>query len=55
MAVGGFIPDGLGNLDDVVETSLFIERSDGVGDGARASVAPDGVDSLIFFFDFHLI
>lgn len=52
------MPVGFGNLDDAVDTSLFIERSDGVGDGARASGAPDVLDSLIvchfflFFFYF---
>lgn len=52
VACGGLMPVGLGNLDDAVDTSLFIDRSDGVGDAARASGAPGVVDSLIVF---HLI
>lgn len=51
VAEGGLIPVGFGNRDDAVETSLFIDRSDGVGDGARASAASvAGVNSLIVFF-----
>lgn len=52
VACGGLMPVGLGNLDDAVDTSLFIDRSDGVGDAARASGAPGVVDSLIVF---HLV
>lgn len=48
VADGGRMPVGFGNLDDVVEASLLIDRSDGVGDGARASDAPGVVNSLIF-------
>lgn len=58
VADGGRMPVGLGNLDEAVETSLFIDRSDGVGDGARASAAPDVVDSLIFsslYLDFFYV
>lgn len=55
VAVGGLMPVGLGSLDDAVEISLFIDRSDGVGDGARASGAPDGVESLIVLFFFFTL
>lgn len=50
VADGGLMPVGFGNLDEAVETSLFIERSDGVGDDARASVALGAIDSLILCF-----
>lgn len=33
---GGLIPVGFGKRDDAVDTSLFIDFSDGVGDGARS-------------------
>lgn len=51
-ADGGRMPVGFGNRDDAVDTSLFIDRSEGVGDGARAADASGVVNSLIVFFHF---
>lgn len=35
VADGSLIPVGFGKRDDAVDTSLFVDFSDGAGDGAR--------------------
>lgn len=51
---GGRMPVGLGSRDDAVDISLLIDRSDGVGDGARSPPSDDvdgfGFVSLILMF-----
>lgn len=49
MVDGGRMPVGFGKRDDAVDTSLLIDFSDGLGDGARwaPSLAKSGFVSLI--------
>lgn len=43
----GRAPVGIGSLEEAAERSLRVERSDGVGDEARASGTFGAFDSLI--------
>lgn len=46
IADGGFMPVGFGNRDDAVDTSLLIDFSDGVGDGARSAFSKPWTPSI---------
>lgn len=45
----GFKPDGFGSFDEVVDTSLTFDFTDGVGDGARSTVFFSLILFLIHF------